>query len=157
MALDVAVPEPPDLSNRGKPREFQLQDETLGSEDFYREDLEDLLQEGAWTEGFNEWTEYTDLNEEQVRIVSDLGLFQAFDFYWDPTDDRLRVDAPSVPDDWRERPATESLDSSTVSTVDTELQDLGRVVQETLEDFLGRSEETSAHTWSEETFGQRNE
>lgn len=83
MALDVEVPEPPDLSNRGMPRGFELQDETLGSEDFYREDLEDLLQEGAWKEGFNEWTEYTNLDEEQARIVSDLGLFQAFDFYWD--------------------------------------------------------------------------
>ena len=146
MGLDVAVPEPPDLSNRGTPRDFEWLDETPGSTDFHREELEDLLQDGAWREGVDEWAEYTDLDEAQVRVVGELGLFQAFDFYWDPTDDRLRVDAPSVPDDWRERPATESLDSSTVSTVDTELQDLGRVVQETLEDFLGRSEETSAHT-----------
>lgn len=157
MGLDVAVPEPPDLSNRGMPREFEWQEETLGSEDFHREELEDLLQEGAWQEGFNEWAEYTDLDEAQVRIVSDLGLFQVFDFYWDPTDDRLRFDAPSVPDDWRERDATESFDSSTVSLINAELQDLGRAVQETLEDFLERSEETSTHTWSEETFGQRSE
>ena len=34
------------------PREFEWQEETLGSEDFYREDIEDLLEEGAWTEGF---------------------------------------------------------------------------------------------------------
>jgi hypothetical protein len=157
MGLDVAVPEPPDLSNRGMPRGFELLDETPGSADFHREELEDLLQEGAWREGFNEWAEYTDLDETQVRVVSDLGLFQAFDFYWDPTDDRLRFDAPSVPDDWRKRTATASLDSSTVSMIDTELQDLGRAVQETLEDFLERSEETSTHTWGEETFGQRSE
>ncbi|RCU44506.1 hypothetical protein DU504_17405 [Haloplanus salinus] len=157
MALDVAVPEPPDLSNRGKPRDFELQDETLGSEDFYREDLEDLLQEGAWTEGFNEWAEYTDLDEEQVRIVSDLGLFQAFDFYWDPTDDRLRFDVPTLPDDWRERDATESLDSSTVSMIDAALQDLGRAIHETLEDYLERNEEASDFGWGKETYGKRGE
>nr|WP_210424055.1 hypothetical protein [Halorussus ruber] len=157
MALDVAVPEPPDLSNRGMPREFEWQDETLGSEDFYREDLEDLLQEGAWKEGFDEWADYTDLDEEHVRTVSDLGLFQAFDFFWDPTEDRLRSDAPTIPDDWRERDATESLDSSTVSMIDTALQDLGRAVQETLEDYLERNDEASDFGWGEETYGKRDE
>ena len=157
MALDVKVPEPPDLSNRGKPREFQWEDETLGSEDFYREDLEDLLQEGAWTEGFNEWAEYTDLDDGQAQIVSDLGLFQAFDFYWDPDDDRLRFDAPTVPEDWRERDATESLDSSTVSMIDATLQDLGRAVQETLEDYLERNDESSDFGWGKETYGKRGE
>lgn len=157
MALDVETPEPPDLSNRGMPREFEWQEETLGSEDFYREDLEDLLQEGAWQEGFNEWAEYTDLDEEQVRVVNDLGLFQAFDFFWDPTDDRLRFDAPTVPDDWRKRDTTRSLDSSTISLIDSELQDLGRAVHETLEGYLERDDETSDYGWGDETFGQREE
>jgi hypothetical protein len=65
----------------GPHRKPVLQDEMLGAEDFYREDLEDLLREGTWKEGFNEWTEYTDLDEGSVRIVNDLGLFRAFDFY----------------------------------------------------------------------------
>ncbi|ELY65983.1 hypothetical protein [Natronococcus jeotgali] len=139
------------------PREFEWQDETLGSEDFYREDLEDLLEEGAWKEGFNEWTEYTNLDEKQVRIVSDLGLFQAFDFYWDPTEDRLRFDAPTVSDDWQERDATASLDPSTVSTIDGELADLGRTVREVLEDYLERNDEASDYGWGEETYGKRQE
>ncbi|WP_136716434.1 hypothetical protein [Halorientalis salina] len=139
------------------PREFEWQDETLGSEDFYREDLEDLLQEGAWTEGFNEWAEYTDLDEAQFRILTDLDLFQAFDFYWDPTDDRLRFDPPTVPDDWRERDATESLDSSTVSMIDGALDDLGRTVHETLEDYLERNDEASGFGWGEDTYGNREE
>lgn len=155
MALDVDVPEPPDLSNRGTPRGFEWQDETLGSEDFYREDIEDLLQEGAWTEGFEEWSEYTNLDAEHVRILSDLGLFQSFDFYWDPTEDRLRFDAPTVPDDWQEREVTESLDSSTVSMLDGELDDLGRVVQEVLEDYLDRNDEATDSGWGEETYGNR--
>jgi hypothetical protein len=157
MVLDVEIPEPPDLSNRGMPHEFEWQEETLGAEDFYREDIEDLLQEGAWTEGFNEWTQYTDLDEGHVRIVSDLGLFQAFDFYWDPTEDRLRFDAPVISDDWRERDATESLDSSTVSLIDGELADLGRAVQEVLEDYVERNDEASDYGWGEETYGKREE
>jgi hypothetical protein len=157
MALEIEVPEPPDLSNRGMPREFEWQEETLGSEDFYREDLEDLLQEGAWKEGFNEWTEYTNLNEEQVRIVSDLGLFQALDFYWDPTEDRLRFDAPTISDAQRGRNVTESLDSSTVSMIDGELDDLGRVVHEMLEDRIERNGELSNDGWAEETDSNREE
>ena len=157
MAIDIEAPEPPDLSNRGMPREFEWQEETLGSEDFYREDIEDLLQEGAWKEGFNEWAEYTNLDEEHVRIVSDLGLFQAFDFYWDPTEDRLRFDPPSIPDDWRERDATASLDSGTVSMIDGELGDLGQAVQEVLEDYLERNDEASDYGWGEETYGKREE
>lgn len=157
MALDVEVPEPPDLTNRGMPREFEWEDETLGSEDFYREDLEDLLQEGAWTEGFNEWAEYTDLDDEHVRIVTDLGLFQAFDFYWDPTEDRLRFAAPTIPDDWREREATESLDSSAVSMINGALQDLGRAVHETIEDYLERNDAASDFGWGKETYGKRDE
>ncbi|MEF8799590.1 MAG: hypothetical protein V5A27_09510 [Halapricum sp.] len=154
MALDGEVPEPPDLSYRGKPSGFEWQQETLGSEDFYREDLEDLLQEGAWQEGFNEWAEYTDLDEEEVRIVSELGLFKEFDFYWDPVDSVLRFESPTIPDDWRDRDGTETLDSDTVSTIDAELQELGRAVQETLEKYLEPADET-ADDWGEERFGQR--
>ncbi|MBX0294640.1 hypothetical protein [Haloarcula nitratireducens] len=157
MALDIEDPEPPDLSNRGTPRDFEWQEETLGSEDFYREDIEDLLQEGAWKEGFDEWAEYTNLDEEHVRIVSDLGLFRAFDFYWDPTEDRLRFDTPVIPDDWRERNATESLDSSTVSMIDGELADLGQAVREVLEDYLERDDEAADYEWGEEAYGKRGE
>ncbi|MFD1586269.1 hypothetical protein ACFR9U_04700 [Halorientalis brevis] len=139
------------------PRDFEWQEETLGSEDFYREDIEDLLQEGAWKEGFNEWAEYTNFDEEHVRTVSDLGLFHAFDFYWDPTEDRLRFDAPTVPTDYREPDGPESLGSSTVSMIDGELDDLGRAVQETLEEYLERDDETSDYGWGEETYGKREE
>lgn len=157
MAFDVAVPEPPDLSNRGTPDDFEWDDETLGSEDFYREDIEDLLQEGAWKEGFNEWIEYTSLAEEHVQTVSDLGLFQSFDFYWDPTEDRLRFDAPSIPDGWQERDETESFAAITVSMINDELADLGRTVKEFLEDYLVRNDETSDFGWGEETYGARDE
>lgn len=149
MSLDVTVPEPPDLTNRGTPREFEWEEETLGSEEFYREDIEDLLVEGAWKEGFNEWAEYTDLDGEQVRIVGELGLFQAFDFYWDPVEDGLRFDPPALPDDWREEAAGESFDGGARSFIDSELQDLGRAVYETLEGYLDTDAEPSDYGWDE--------
>lgn len=157
MTIDVSVPETPDLSHRGRPRGFEWQEETLGSEVFYREDLEDLLQDGAWAEGFNEWSEYTSLDEETVGLVSDLGLFQALDFYWDPTDDRLRFDAPTEPDEWPDRDTTHSLDSNAVSVIHAELDDLGRAVQEVLEDYIERNDEDSDHGWGEDTYGERGE
>lgn len=156
MTLDVSIPEPPDLSNRGRPSSFDWDEsETLGSEEFSREDLETLLQEGAWREGFEEWAGYTDLDEEEVRVADDLDLFQAFDFYRDPTDDHLRYDVPTVPEDWREREVTESLDSSSVSAINSELQDLGRAVHETLQNYHQRSRDTSDR--NEERFGEREE
>jgi len=157
MSLDIAVPDPPDLSNRGMPREFEWDDETLGSEDFYREDIEDLLQEGAWTEGFNEWAEYTDLDERQARAVDDLGLFRAVDFYWDPTEDRLRFDVPEMPGDWRERDAAPALDSDDLATIDTALTDLARTVYEVLEEYVDRTDTIDGEGWGENIYGDREE
>lgn len=157
MGLDVVVPKSPDLSNRGMPRDFDLQEETLGSEDFYREDLEELLEEGAWREGFEEWTEYTDLAEGEFRILDRLELFRAFDFYWDPVESRLRYDAPTIPDDWCDRDATASLDSVTVSKLDVALDDLSRAVSETLEDYLDRTDSTLDFDWNGESYGDRDE
>lgn len=156
MALDVDPPEPPDLTNRGMPREFEWEEETLGSEDFYREDLEDLLQEGAWEDAFNEWAQYTELDEAQFRVLDDLGLFQQLDFYRDPTDDRLHFDAPSIPDDWQERAETASLDDRSVSTMNRAIDELGRTVQEALEDYLER-DDTPNYDWDGDPYGERDQ
>ncbi|NIB98258.1 hypothetical protein [Halobacterium sp. R2-5] len=156
MTLDVSIPDSPDLSNRGAPEEFEWTEDTGGAEDFRREDIEALLEEGAWAEGFNEWAEYTSMSEQQVRAVDDLGLFQDFDFYWDPTQDRLRADPPELPEDWRDRDATASWNSSTVAAVESELQDLGDVVYEALEDYL-EDDDVSEHYWSDRDYGDRGE
>ncbi|SEH58110.1 hypothetical protein SAMN05192561_10921 [Halopenitus malekzadehii] len=139
------------------PREFEWQEETLGAEDFYRGDIEDLLQDGAWQEGFNEWVEYTTLDEEHVDSINDQRLFQAFDFYWDPSEDRLRFDAPRVPDEWQQEHPIESRDSITRSLIAGELADLGHAVLEVLEGYLDRNDEDSDYGWGADTYGTRDE
>jgi hypothetical protein len=41
--------------------------------------------------------------------------------------------------------------------IDGALDDLGRVVQEVLEDYLERNDEASDYGWGEETYGNRGE
>lgn len=69
----------------------------------------------------------------------------------------MRFDAPSIPEDWRERETTASLDTSTVSMLDAELTNLGRTVQEELGDYLERSDVPAEYVWLQEPFGQRGE
>ena len=154
MALDVDIPEPPDLSNRGKPRDFEMTD-SEDTPDFHREDLEAILHDTAWTMGVEEWLDRTDLTVDHIDAVAALGLFREFDFYWNPADEQLR-DAPArVPEDWRERAETTDLTSSDVSLINGELQDLGRTVREALEDELERSEAVSASLWVDDSYGDR--
>jgi len=154
MALDVEIPDPPDLTNRGRPRDFEMNDAT-DTPDFHREDLETLLHDSAWTTGFEEWLDRTDLTVDHVEAVAASGLFQALDFYWHPADEQLRDDVPQVPEDWREQAAFTDLDSSDVSLIRAELQDLGRTVREALADELERSDAVSESLWVEEAYGDR--
>lgn len=158
MALDVDVPEPPDLTMRGTPSDYRATEETAQPRDFRREETETMLKDGAWREGFEEWAEYTDLDADAIRAIDELGLFKAFDFYWDPDKESLEYDSPDVPDDWEER-APESLTStSETSRVENELDDLGRTVLEEIEDtLLDRSEQAVDYDLGEEAFGQRDE
>ncbi|MFC7046927.1 hypothetical protein ACFQH6_17320 [Halobacteriaceae archaeon GCM10025711] len=153
MALDVEVPDPPELANRGVPAAFEPA-ETVDVADFRREELETFLDEGAWQEGFDEWAAYTDLTADQFERVQEAGLVDRLDFFWDPRDRLLQFDAPSLPDEWYAGDGP--FDEPTVSLVETELSDLGRAVAETLADTYvdWGSDEESDPVWSEETFGQ---
>ncbi|MFB6124146.1 MAG: hypothetical protein ABEJ78_11895 [Haloferacaceae archaeon] len=161
MALDVDVPMPPDLTNRGVPAAFEALDVAGGESDFRREAVETALRDGAWREGFDEWAEYTDLSESEFRALAELGLFRAFDFYWDPEDERLRYDAPGLPGDWREQvssavvSALESeADSGSVdSRVNAELDELGHTVLETLDDLYADWSGGEDVVWDAESFG----
>lgn len=127
MALAVETPLQSDLTNRPIPRDV---DESSGSDttvDLRRSELEDILQDGAWNEAFQEWATYTDLTEEEYRIVLESGLVQRLDFYWDPDEERLRYEVPELPDDLLE-------DRVLASKIATELTDLSRAVTEMIED-----------------------
>ena len=157
MAPDIEIPDPPQLSNRGVPSEFESVEAVGSAGDLRREELEAILQDGAWHEAFEEWAEYTDLTEEDLQVVRDLGLIQQFDFFWDPSEERLRFEAPMVPADWKELTEVEPSDvSGFVSKLEGELSDLGQTVVEMLEDaYVDWGEgEPSDYVWSEETFGQ---
>ena len=125
MALDVEPPPPPDLTNRPPPSELAPADATDDVGDYRREELEELLADGAWTDAFLEWADYTDLTEPTYRSVRDAGLFEQLDFYWNPSERRIRFEVPSV----AELAPREELDGLAAA----ELTDLCEVVVETLE------------------------
>lgn len=156
MPLDVEPPDPPQLTNRGVPAEFEAV-ETEGSEaEFRREELETAFDEGAWHEAFDEWAEYTDLPEAAVRLLADRGTFRAFDFFWNPEEAALDFTAPALPADLPDDLDGERLDPATVRT---ELLSLGRTVVEMLADgYLPWGEtavdEEMAYLWGDETFGE---
>lgn len=155
MGLGVETPDPPGLTNRGFPRDVDPDDVSDGLGDLRRQELEDVLRDGAWTEAFREWAEYTDLNESEYRTVRDHGLFERLDFYWDPAGERLRFEQPELPEELTEQRELGSL-------VAAELSDLGDTVLETLADgyvdWSGgpmESDEWRGESFDEEASGDR--
>lgn len=149
MPLDVEAPDPPDLTNRSLPSDIDPDEAFDGVDDLRREELEEILQDGAWSEAFNEWAAYTDISEEEYRNVRDAGLLEGIDFYWDPIDERLRFEVPALPEGTADRPER-------ANRVASELMDLGETVIEMLEDGYvewGREDEPE-DVWSEEHFGE---
>jgi hypothetical protein len=146
MTLDVEVPEPPDLTNRGVPDGFQAVNAVGVDDEFRREGLESALRDGAWQEAFDEWAEYTDLTEDQFEAIRDRGFFREFDLFWDPEEERLRATTPTVPE-------TDAFDTD---TVDAALSDLADTVLEMLDDAYAEywSDEAEDVVWDESTFGQ---
>jgi hypothetical protein len=141
MPLDVEVPDPPPLRGPRPQGAYDAVDvpEDDTGDDYRRETLADFLENGAWPDGFDEWAEDTAMTEAEYDLVADLGLFQAFDFYWDPSTDQAGYRAPSLPADLPDR------DLSDIDTngIDNELDTLGRVVSEVLEnDYLLRDDES---------------
>jgi len=136
MGLDVDTPDPPEI--RGQVDVDEYDDVDVQGDDYKREELQTFLEEGAWEQAFYEWADYTDLDEEEFAIVSDLGLFQEFDFFWDDFADRVGYHAPGLPDDWRERDIHPGLDSwGTVSGINAALTEFGQTVCDVLEtDFI---------------------
>jgi hypothetical protein len=133
MGLNVDTPEPPELE-AFDPNEYD-DAEVVGDTDFRRDEIEEFLDDGAWDRAFGEWTDHTDLDTEDYDIVTDLGLIERFDFFWDSHADRVGYHAPGLPEDWKQHDLHPDLDSwGTVSSINAELTELGQIVCEVLKD-----------------------
>jgi hypothetical protein len=134
MGLDVATPPPPELSADGSVAEYDDVEVADTEGDYHREDLESFLAADAWETAFAEWTEHTDLTEEEFAVAADLALFEEFDFFWDAFADRVGYHAPGLPEDWRERDLHPDLETwETVSAINAAMTELGRTVADLLE------------------------
>ncbi|AQL41272.1 hypothetical protein BV210_00450 [Halorientalis sp. IM1011] len=133
MGLDVDIPDPPELEEFD-PNEYE-DAEVVGDTDFRRDEIEGFLRDGAWDRAFEEWRANTDLDPEEYDIVTDLGLIERFDFFWDSHADRVGYHAPGLPEDWKERDVHPDLASwGTVSSINAELTELGQIVCDVLKD-----------------------
>ncbi|MDS0277824.1 hypothetical protein NDI85_08455 [Halomicroarcula sp. S1AR25-4] len=140
MALDVSVPDPPSLHGPQPRGEYQAinDPEEEVEDDYRREEVERILADGAWHDAFEEWTTQTGLTAADFEVVVEHDLVEAFDFYWDPATDEVGYRAPALPDE-----ARGELDAEDVDEIESELDALGRVVSEMLEnDYLLRDDET---------------
>jgi hypothetical protein len=133
MGLDVDATDPPELREID-PNEYEDAEVADGA-DYRREEIEEFLRDGAWERAFDEWATDADMDEREFGIVTDLGLFHQFDFFWDSYADRVGYHAPGIPEDWQERSYHPALDSwGTVSAINAGLTELGQVVCDVLKD-----------------------
>jgi len=133
MGLDVEPPAPPELEPELDADEYE--DVEVQGSDYRREDLQELLEDGAWEDAFDEWSGGAETDEDDWRIVLDLEMIARFDFFWDDFADRVGYHAPGLPEDWKTRDLHPDLDSwSTVSAINAGLTELGQLVCETLKE-----------------------
>jgi len=133
MTLDVETPERPALSTGVAADEYD--DADVQGDEYRRDELAEALDDGAWADAFEEWTADASLDADQWKIVTDLGLIEEFDFFWDSFAGRVGYHAPGLPEDWREREIHPDIDSwGTVSGINAGLTEFGQVVCEVLAD-----------------------
>jgi hypothetical protein len=132
MSLSVEIPEPPEL-NEVDPSEYE--DAEVAGDDYRREDIEALLQDGAWEEAFEVWAQDATVSEAEWEIVLDIGLLGEFDFFWDDFADRVGYHAPGIPEDWKVREVHPDIESwGEVSSINAGLTELGQLVCEVLKE-----------------------
>ncbi|MBV0924078.1 hypothetical protein KTS45_07655 [Halomicroarcula limicola] len=155
MPLDVPVPDPPSLRGPQPRGDYEAIDNPVEDpeDDYRREEIEGFLESGAWADAFEEWTTQTTLTEEDFAVVTEYDLVEKLDFYWDPGVDEVGYRAPTLPEEAEDET---DLDSGEADEIEIEIDSLGRVVTEMLEnDYLRRDDETFgffADDAPEETF-----
>ncbi len=141
MTLDVDVPEPPSL--RGGVVD---EDEDTGIEDGRRDALVDLLQEGAWADGFREWAEDSNLTTAEYSVLREHGLIEGVDLRWDAADQRVRYAVPDL-----SAGALESVDSDTGEELRIAPDALANIVATTLETEYLTRESGGDEFWAGDT------
>ncbi|WP_336361196.1 hypothetical protein [Haladaptatus sp. ZSTT2] len=158
MALDVLIPDPPSLSGPQSRGAYEAIDNPVENpeDDYRREELATILASGAWEDAFDEWAAHTGMSEDNFAVVVEYNLVDDFDFYWDAETDEVGYRSPTLP-----QTARDQLDAEIVDDIELELDSLGRVVTEMLEnDYLLRDDETFgffADDVSENRYGSRDE
>jgi hypothetical protein len=133
MTLDVETPKRPALSTGVAADEYD--DAEVQGDEYRREELAEALDAGAWEDAFEKWAADASLDTEQWEIVTDLGLIEEFDFFWDSFAGRVGYHAPGLPEDWRERDIPPAIYSwGTVSGINAGLTEFGQVVWEGVSD-----------------------
>jgi len=133
MALNVAVPDRPELSREVEADDYE--DVEVEGDEYRREELADALADGAWADAFEQWAADASLDGEEWRIVTELELISEFDFFWDSFAGRVGYHAPGLPENWRERQIHPDIESwETVSGINAGLTELGQVVCDVLAD-----------------------
>ena len=138
MAIDDEIPDPPSLSGPQSRSEYEAidEDEEDVEDDYRRSEIENFLQDGAWEDAFGEWADTTSMTEADLELVLEYDLIDEYDFYWEPQTDDVGYIAPTLP-----AAAEETLGGADSSELEAELDTLGRVVTEVLEnDYLLRDD-----------------
>ena len=158
MALNVPIPDSPSLHGPQPRGEYEAIDNPVKNpeDDYRREEIETILASGAWNDAFEEWAAQTELTTATFELVVEYDLIDEFDFYWDATTDEVGYQSPRLP-----QAARDVLDTEVVDDIEFELDTLGRIVSEMLEnDYLLRDDETFgffADDTSENTYESRDE
>ncbi len=133
MGVTADTPDPPELQSTD-PNEYD-DTQVFEDSDYKREEIEEYLQAGAWNQAFVEWEEGTSMDGSEFQIVTDLGLIEEFDFFWDSYAERVGYHAPGIPENWQEMDIHPDLDSwGTVSGINAGLTELGQMVCDVLKD-----------------------
>lgn len=130
MALDVETPDPPRLHGVTVPEDYDAED--AFEEGSRREELARFLDSGAWAMAFDEWSVGTSLTEAEFAAVRDLDLVERFDFYWHEAQGDVSYRSPTLPEELP-APYDAHLSSDDREEIEAELDDLGRIVSEVLE------------------------
>ncbi|QPV64215.1 hypothetical protein I7X12_06215 [Halosimplex litoreum] len=149
MSLDAEVPDPPTLDDPEFPGDYDAVEAVADrtGEDGRRDALAEFLAEGAWEDGFVEWTDHTYLDADQFEAARALGLVDALDFYWNEAAGDVGYRAPELADDLPE-PWGDRLARSDRADIEEALDELGRTVSEVLENrYVERGSEAFGYIW----------